>query len=129
MTDADVDGSHIRTLLSPFSSARCAELIERGYLYIAQPPLYRVTRGSEKLYLKDDTELKKYLSSGAWTKRPAVSTGASPESAEPAKSLELITDYQEYLGRFEKRGLPGKSCAYFWTTTWWIARYSRRKSA
>ena len=107
MTDADVDGSHIRTLLLTFFYRQMRHLIEGGYLYIAQPPLYRITRGSEKIYLKDDAEFKKYLiQRGVDKKRLLFSTGASLESSELAKSLELITNYQEYLGRFEKRGLP-----------------------
>jgi DNA gyrase subunit B len=107
MTDADVDGSHIRTLLLTFFYRKMVHLIEGGYLYIAQPPLYRITRGSEKIYLKDDQEFKQYLiHRGAEKKRLNLSSGASLESKELADTLELINNYQEYLGRFEKRGLP-----------------------
>jgi DNA gyrase subunit B len=109
MTDADVDGAHIRTLLLTFFYRQMAPLVEGGYLYIAQPPLYRLTRGNEKTYLKDDGEFKTYLlQRGIEKKRLRLGPQRTLEGAPLAQALEKVIAFQEYLSRFEKRGLSRK---------------------
>src|SRR5947209_18266523 len=89
MTDADVDGSHIRTLLLTFFYRQMRELIDRGHLFIAQPPLYKITRGKSEQYLKDERALEDYLiATGLENAVLRRSSGAHRAGAEFRSQLE-----------------------------------------
>ena len=96
MTDADVDGSHIRTLLLTFFYRQMRDLIERGYLYIAQPPLYKLKRGSSEVYLKDDAALEAHLITTALEEAElktadgrAITAGALRQIVEEAAAVSI----------------------------------------
>jgi len=108
MTDADVDGSHIRTLLLTFFYRQLPALIERGYVYIAQPPLFRVKRGKAETYIKDERELDGYLIRRATEARVMRVPEKKLEfaGADLERLLQKMIAHQKFLHVVERRGHP-----------------------
>jgi DNA gyrase subunit B len=108
MTDADVDGSHIRTLLLTFFYRKMRQIIEQGCLYIAQPPLYKVKKGKKETYFKDDRELDHHLLERAVDHRsvriPSLDKEYSGEDL--ARRLEQMVTFRKHLDRLAQRGYP-----------------------
>ncbi|MCX7895545.1 MAG: DNA topoisomerase (ATP-hydrolyzing) subunit B [Thermoanaerobaculum sp.] len=108
MTDADVDGAHIRTLLLPFFFRHFRPIIERGFLYIAQPPLYKVAVKKEERYLKDDLELSAFLLDrlSANARLTLASNGQVLEGKALKEAIRKLEAYSAHLERLELRGIP-----------------------
>jgi DNA gyrase subunit B len=104
MTDADVDGSHIRTLLLTFFFRHMQELIKRGNVFVAQPPLYRIKKGKSEKYIKDDKEFTREILRRA-TENLAVVThaGTNLEGSELRSFLMSLDEYQQIFRRLERR--------------------------
>jgi DNA gyrase subunit B len=105
MTDADVDGSHIRTLLLTFFYRQLPELIERGYVYIAQPPLFRAKRGKVEHYIKDERELENWLIHRAVESRVVRQQDGTELSGPPLERvLHRMIAFKKYRHVIERRG-------------------------
>ncbi len=110
MTDADVDGSHIRTLLLTFFYRQMPELIEHGYLYIAQPPLFKVGKGRNETYLKDEDEFNDYILKRVCDKRVVKTSGPNGDSELSGHQLYVflgnLSAFYNHVGRLEREGVP-----------------------
>ena len=114
MTDADVDGSHIRTLLLTFFFRQMPEIIERGHLYIAQPPLYKVKKGRKEIYLKDDDALLDYLlDAGTDGYAVELDGGKTLRGKQIIPTLRNIIEYNQHFDKIVNRGIPGEVLKMF----------------
>ncbi len=109
MTDADVDGSHIRTLIMTFFFRQMQSLIDRGYLYLAQPPLYLIKKGQVKVYLKNEKELENYLFAKVGDEVVFYKKDFASEllkGQKLVKFIKLVHKKNLLMGNLEKRGMP-----------------------
>src|SRR6187431_1530136 len=105
MTDADVDGSHIRTLLLTFFYRQMRTLVDSGYIYIAQPPLFRAKRGRSETFIRDERELEHWLTRRAVESRTVIlPDGGSIKSTELELKLEKLIHFRKLLQVVERRG-------------------------
>ena len=113
MTDADVDGSHIRTLLLTFFFRKMEELIKQGHLYIAQPPLYRVVDKKKEIYVKDEASMRVILLERACEahKLSVEQTGAELSGQRLIKFMENLSSYLEHTERLKRRGWQSPALA------------------
>lgn len=109
MTDADVDGSHIRTLLLTFFYRQMRPLVDQGHIFIACPPLYKIKRGKEELYLSNDKELNAFVIRKATEERTVEAGGRVVSGTELHHLLQSLIDHDQYLSAIERMGIDRAS--------------------